>query len=653
MKLSQLLAWVALSAVVGSASAGVMYLGKEITVKQPNGESIALVVKGNAYYAEQRTQSGRLVVYDKTKGAYCYATTNADRSQLISTGEVVTNATLGVNTKGVRAAPKNGMLGMEDAGDQPGLSNAAKSLRIKEKLAQMPPAHMHAKSQLSNSNLAAAPLNGPAAAPLSGAVKGLTVMVQFPDEKGTITQAQVLNYLNAEPYTEFGNYQSIRGYFKSVSNNKLDYTNVVPLYYTTKNNKAYYTDPKISQGVRAQEIITEALTWLNNTQNFDFSQLSVNASKNIRGLNFFYAGEIANAWGEGLWPHQWTMKTKFCADGVCASDYQFTNMGAKLAIGTFAHESGHLLFGWPDLYDYDNSSEGSAGDFCLMGSGSVGPLTQLRPVTPHASLRVDAGWAVATELNPALNPSAPKGALSLPANSQAIYKWTNPKNANEKFFIEAIQKAGQNLHQVDEGLAVWHYDSTGDNSTEWKPMYQLEHADGKRDPENNRNRGDATDLYDGVATKAFTDTLPNALTAKGTNSKWWDTTASGLSITNIGVPGANIAFTVGAAVVTPPGTTYSGSLAGTNQFAYAPSATGFVYTGGTIKVTTTGPTSTAVDFDVRIERKSATTNTWTRVALAETSGSVETLSYVAAAGTYRVVVYSYQGSGAYTVTITK
>ena len=184
-------------------------------------------------------------------------------------------------------------------------------------------------------------------------------------------------------------------------------------------------------------------------------------------------------------------------------------------------------------------------------------------------------------------------------------------------------------------------------------MYQLEHADGNRDPENNRNRGDATDLYDGVTSKAFTDTLPNALTAKGTNSKWWDTTASGLSITNIGVPGASIGFTVGATVVTPPSTTYSGSLAGTSQMAYAPSATGFVYTGGTIKVTTTGPASTAVDFDVRIEKKSATGNTWTRVASAESTSSAETLSYVAAAGTYRVVVYSYKGAGAYTVTITK
>jgi immune inhibitor A len=38
-------------------------------------------------------------------------------------------------------------------------------------------------------------------------------------------------------------------------------------------------------------------------------------------------------------------------------------------IGVCAHELGHLIFGWPDLYDTDGSSEG-LGNWCLMGGGS-------------------------------------------------------------------------------------------------------------------------------------------------------------------------------------------------------------------------------------------------------------------------------------------
>ena len=34
-----------------------------------------------------------------------------------------------------------------------------------------------------------------------------------------------------------------------------------------------------------------------------------------------------------------------------------------------AHELGHLLFGFPDLYDPDGTSEG-IGDWCLMSGGS-------------------------------------------------------------------------------------------------------------------------------------------------------------------------------------------------------------------------------------------------------------------------------------------
>ncbi len=61
------------------------------------------------------------------------------------------------------------------------------------------------------------------------------------------------------------------------------------------------------------------------------------------------------------------LSPRFCADGVCTSKYQITNMGSSMAIGTFIHESGHLLLGWPDLYDYDGSSERLSGVFLSDG----------------------------------------------------------------------------------------------------------------------------------------------------------------------------------------------------------------------------------------------------------------------------------------------
>jgi M6 family metalloprotease-like protein len=616
-----------LSMAFGTAIAGIPYQNLSTVVTQPGGERLQLTVEGNLYYAEQRTKDGALVVYDAAKKGFCYAEVNAAGDHLISSGILASS-----NTPRLAA----GKVGSTQAG----LSAAARAKLAEANHARLNP-QAHAAD---NAKLAASQ----SLAPLTGPVKGLTVMVQFPDQAGTITQTQVTNFLNGVPYTEFGNAQSVRGYYQSASGNKLDYTNVVPRYYTAKNKKSYYTDPNQPFGNRAQELIGEALAWLNNTEGFDFSTLTTDGSKRIRGLNFFYAGETDGGWSQGLWPHQGYMNTPFCADGVCTNGYQISNMSTALSIGTFVHESGHLLFSWPDLYDYDGSSLGSAGNFCIMGYGSVGAQSKLRPVLPNAFFRLNAGWDTATELNPALNAQAPKGVQSIAANVHTLYRWTNQANTNEAFYLEAIQKTGQNTNQPDDGLAVWHIDPAGNNSNEWHPYVQLEPADGKRDIENKVNYGDATDLYDGASYKAFNDTTPNNLTSKGTNAKWWNGSNSGFALSNIGVPGASVSVTIGAA--TPPTTdTYKGTLAASGQAIHP--ASGFVYAGGTLTIKLAGPTTAGVDFDVRLEK--ANGSTWASVASGTGPNAQESFSYVAASGTYRVVVYSYAGAGAYTLTVAR
>ncbi len=60
-------------------------------------------------------------------------------------------------------------------------------------------------------------------------------------------------------------------------------------------------------------------------------------------------------------------------DQMCAADG--TKVFASLTIpedaklGVSAHELGHLLFGFPDLYDTDYTSAGT-GNWCLMAGGS-------------------------------------------------------------------------------------------------------------------------------------------------------------------------------------------------------------------------------------------------------------------------------------------
>ena len=613
------------------AQAGIPYKDSVYEFKQPGGEKLRVHLDGNDYYAEQRTDDGSLVVYDAAKKGFCYATVNAAGDELVSTGVLATNA----KVRSLAGTAKK----------QEGLSQEARARKAKEKFEKM-----NGRSLDSARKTASAALSAPQslAAPVTGQVKGLTVIIDFPDVPGTITQAQVNSFLNDMPYTGFGNAQSVRGYWQSVSGGKLDYTNTTTIYYRAKKNKAYYADSSLDSGVRSQELISEALNWLEYTQGFNFASLSVDANKRIRGLNFFYAGGSDSAWSKGLWPHMGWLNNQFCADGVCTGYYQITNMGNSLAIGTFSHETGHLVMGWPDLYDYDGSSEGSAASYCIMGFGSIGAQSQYRPVPPNGFFRYQVGWDTVTELNPALNANAPKGRLSHTSGSHALYRWTNPAKTDEAFYVEAIYKADQNLYQLGSGLAVWHIDPAGNNSNEWHPYVQMEHADGRRDPEYNVNRGDGTDLYDGAIYKAFYDTVPNNYASRGTNSRWWSGAGSNFGLANISAAAQTISFDVVKGDGTAAGETYTGYLSGTNASAIHPSPY-FYYNGGTIKANLAGPSN--ADFELKLEKWNG--SAWVQVASSTSPTSTEAISYSAAVAYYRITVYSYSGSGNYTLSVTK
>ena len=65
-----------------------------------------------------------------------------------------------------------------------------------------------------------------------------------------------------------------------------------------------------------------------------------------------------------IWSHKWTLPSVMNADGT--KIYAYLTVPEDCRIGVCAHELGHLLFGFPDLYDTDYTSEG-VGNWCLMG----------------------------------------------------------------------------------------------------------------------------------------------------------------------------------------------------------------------------------------------------------------------------------------------
>ena len=419
---------------------------------------------------------------------------------------------LRIDAASARAAGREGAMG---------LGGRRCDQRRQERKAQMRAMRMMAAS------------GGPAFAPPEGTTLGdyvgLCLLIDFSDVPATISRDEVERFCNQAGYSGFGNNGSVRDYFFESSIGRVRYINVVTPYYRARHPKTHYTDPNVQMGVRARELIREALNhWKANA--FDFSALTADGTGMVYAMNVFYAGPVVNNWKEGLWPHAWMTGTPVpLTPGKSAFDYQFTAMGAELLLGTFCHENGHMLCDYPDLYDYGNESAG-VGRFCLMCAGNH--ADQKNPVHISGYLKRLSGWAGrVTNLEHGATVTLQAG-----QNDFAMF----PKDNDEYFLIENRAKTGRDAALPDAGLAIWHVDEQGDNSNEQMSAashyeLSLEQADGLFELERSRNeRGDVNDLYAGAGAHFADDTAPD--------SKWWDGTASHLSIDSISATDATMSF---------------------------------------------------------------------------------------------------------------
>ena len=147
---------------------------------------------------------------------------------------------------------------------------------------------------------------------------------------------------------------------------------------------------------------------------------------------------------------------------------------------------------------------------------------------------------------------------------------------------------------------------------------------------------------------ASTASVTNTLVSNATPNKVSDAkTGSPNKLLFTGATGGTTPPPVNPPPVTPtPGTTtYTGTVSNKRSVF----GSGFNYAGGTIKGVLAGPSGT--DFDLFLQKLNG--STWVDVAASEGSSSNESLSYNAGSGTYRWEVYSYAGSGSFTLTETK
>jgi M6 family metalloprotease-like protein len=207
-----------------------------------------------------------------------------------------------------------------------------------------------------------------------------------------------------------------------------------------------------------------------------------------------------------------------------------------IQIGVFAHEFGHA-FGLPDLYDtqqFNGTSEG-IGNWGLMGAGSWGGDNEHPEKPSHMSAweKERLGWVVPREIK------ADADVVLRPVETQPDVVKIRISDS-EYYLLEYRRKTGFDASLTGEGLAIWRINEPvlsaglGNNTVNGDELNKgvgLVEADGLKQLDEERNRGDAGDVF---------PVLPKRNFDRTTNPQ----SAGRVAICDIGDPGSTIKFKV-------------------------------------------------------------------------------------------------------------
>lgn len=381
-------------------------------------------------------------------------------------------------------------------------------------------------------------------------IHGLAVIADFDDSKHAISDATVDSLLNQRAgYNKSNNAGSLYEYFKDQTNGKYEVTHTVVRVRFNK-NKSYFSGANNPDTGKP---------WDYGQSFADSVLLRVKKlyPDGIPGLTRYLDGPTN---GIGSWLILQTFNTS--AFGVSTgqtlrSGNEYIPMNhvalATLGVGTetnhilrmISHECAHAIFRLPDVGNQKGESilkkNGHAGAYCMMGWVAGG-----------SSQAVDFCPPILETFNTAKIVEIPDNGLvdltiSLKSNARdTIYKYKNPKNANEYFLIQsnytskwfpAFNFGNKPMHT---GLAIWHVVADGSKN----PWMRVVQADG-RDLMNQNNPFISESVATGTDNRIFFGSAVKSVNGEiNPMFRWFDGTIPGLYITEISNPGTRMTFKV-------------------------------------------------------------------------------------------------------------
>ena len=418
--------------------------GTAVTVRQPDGTELRIVVSGDEFCRIVRTEDGRAV----TKGAdgyWCYAAYDISGIK---------------RNTGVRVTSSNGAS-----------AAAVASRNIPYGILMARGAQRRAAANAARSARRASPAKTTKAG--SSTMKGIIILVQFQDLKFKFGRDSFVNMLTQHGYSYGGATGSAIDYFNDQFEGVCDFEFTVSPIITLSKGYAYYgeNNEDDTEDLRAHEAVAEACRLL-DTQ-IDFSQFDCDGDGEVDNVFVFVAGhdEAEGASKEHIWSHQWYLREagiRLSLDGKVINSYAISTELSRddswkeifATIGTFCHEYSHSL-GLMDIYDTDYEDSGGQcnavwGTTSLMDHGNYNNNGNTPPNYNSMELwMLGLGTAEAFEI----------GSQTLaPLSSQKRYFIAETDNDNEYYFFECRAPEGWDAYVGGSGMLIYHYDDSSNDA---------------------------------------------------------------------------------------------------------------------------------------------------------------------------------------------